>query len=1784
MINLKDFILSKKIYTGYQSEVFRGFNKNNGKSVVIKVLKLEKENEPQIARFKREYDLLKSLKEDGTVAVFDFLKEDNEFAIIMEDFAQQSLKDYLAVNTPLSIDNFLRLALKITDALEAIHRHSIIHKDLNPSNILYSREKNTVKIIDFGIASTLTREESEIKNFSTLEGSLPYISPEQTGRMNRGIDYRTDYYSLGVIFYEMATGVLPFMAEDVMELIHAHIAKSPIAPHEQRSEIPVVISKIILKLMAKAAEERYQSTYGLKTDLEQCLVAWEKERKIKEFSLGAEDVSINFHVSEKLYGRKEEQNLLVDTFQRVSSTGFTELMLVTGYAGVGKSRLIHEIRRINAIKNGYFVTGKFDQFKRNVPYFAFIQALQELINQISIESTKQIERWRTRLNDALGVNGQVILEVFPELEAIIGPQGTVQPLGLNETQNRFNLVLQNLINALATKEQPLVIFLDDLQWADNPSLTLLETLLSSLDTRYIFLLGAYRENEIDATHPLRLMQQNLIKKHVTFAEMILNPLQINHVQELLSDTLHQTIDDIKPLAKICFEKTHGNPFFLLQFLQSLYRDKLIEFNVKQGMWLYHIDKIKKKDYTDNVVDFMANRVRELSTTTQKYIQLAACLGHRFDLKTLAIISEATPTEINTALWQALEEGLISPEDSSYQLVNEQYNTQVYYSFLHDRIQQAAYSLIADKDKSKIQLAIGQLLLKNSSKEMLAENLLEIVDHINQGLSLISNREEKLKIAELNLQAGEKAKASNAYKTALNYLKTGISLLDDNKWSTHYELTLGLYTAAFEATYLAGEFSEMETYSEILFLQARSVADKIKVYEVKLNYLSAQNRFTEAIQLGRKALALYNISFPEDPKKYQAIIALLRIKWLLRNKSLEQLANLPEMTDPNWQDAMRILASVGTVAYLGHPYLAVFVILELIKLTLKYGMAPQSANGFIGYSTMLCTILKNADLGYQFGKLAIRIVDEHQFERQKPQVYMAFCMVISIWKVALDDIMPTLVNTFHQGIEVGDLENSGFKAAGYVAFLFSSGKNLKLVTDASQKYGQYLLKFGQITSYKYLFFYWYAGLRLSGATDETIKSLGADYDEKEMIAEAVKTRDASALAEIYFVKIICSYFDEDFTTALEAALACDPYLEGPAETQIIAPLIYLYSSLTFLACYPQAPKDLQKKYLSYVKRYLAKLKFRSKQAPMNYLHTYYLVLGAYYTALGKLDKSIKYFDLCILDANKNGYVNEEAIANELAAKVFLSQGNEKIAKAYLSEGHSQYLQWGALSKAKQLQEKYAHLILREEKSEGIRQVINHIGKSNQVEKANQTLDLATIIKSAQTISKEIILTNLLKRMMHIVIENAGAQKGYLLLEKEEDGQWNIEAEVTIDGAETVLQSVSPKEYLPNSVINYVMRTKKTLVIDDAMHDLTFSKDPYIRSNESKSILAMPLLKQGVLIGMLYLENKLSVNVFTQERLDLLNLLSGQIVISIDNARLYTDTINLNKNLTDLNKSLVDLNKSYARFVPQEFLNLLSKTSILDVIEGDQIQKDMTILFSDIRNFTSLSETMSPAENFAFINEFLYYIEPQISLNHGFVDKYFGDGIMSLFPTSADDALKAAIGILYALRKFNQVRKNQHKQTINIGIGLNSGKLMLGTVGDDRRMDVTVISDAVNLASRIEHITKVYHTSLLITEEVYIRLKNPALYSIRKIGSLAIKGKSKPIIVYEVFDADIPETKTLKNQSIPLFERAVTLYQTKNYSAAQSLFHEIIHQNKNDYVAKQYLKRCGTSISSWKNHHK
>ncbi len=1484
----------KLIYESANSLVYRALREADQQPVILKLLKEDYPTPTELTRYKQEYEITRNLAIDGVVKTYSLEPYQRSLVMVLEDFGATSLKEWRQ-GQPLPLKEFLQLGIKITQTLGEIHQQNIIHKDINPSNIVLNLETQELKIIDFGISTQLKRESPTLQNPHILEGTLAYISPEQTGRMNRSLDYRSDFYSLGATFYELLTGQLPFETNDALELVHCHIAKIPPFMEMGREGIPKVIVDIVMKLLAKTAEERYQSAWGIKADLEECFNQLEAKGEIADFPLGTQDISDKFQIPQKLYGREVEVETLLAAFDRVANNTQSqiEMMLVAGYSGIGKSSLVAEIHKPIIGKRGYFISGKFDQFQRNIPYLAIARAFKGLVKQLLSEGEAKLSQWREKLLDAVGSNGKIIIDVIPEVELIIGKQPTVPKLGLSETQNRFNLVFGNFIRAFCTKEHPLVIFLDDLQWADSATLKLIELMMSDTQMQCLFLIGAYRDNEVNPTHPLMMTLHNLEEKQATVNQITLAPLVSKDVNQLIADAVNSDIETAKPLAELVQSKTSGNPFFVNQFLNTLYSENLISLSLTRDcQWQWDLSQIEAQDITDNVVELMIGKVKKLPPATQQVLRLAACVGADFDLTTLAIISEKSQTEIYSQLTSALHSGLILPKSELDQnlLIQE-------YKFLHDRVQQAAYTLIDESQKQAIHLTIGRLLLHNTPPEELAEEIFTIVDHLNLGVELVKQQQEGNKIAQLNLMAGQKATAATAYRAAVNYLHTGLKLLSPDCWQFQYDLTLALHQEAAEAAYLNGDFMAMEKLAEEVFNNAKTVLDKIKVYDVKIQAVGAQGNFKEAIKIGLQALKQLGIILPEQPSQLDIQRGFEETASLYSRQEIEELINLPDMTEPEPQAAIYILSSISAAAYIAAPQLMLLIVLSMVNLSIQYGHSTWSAFSYACYGLILCGVVQEIELGYTFGKLSLTLVAQLNTKRSKARALEVLGAHVMHWKEHFRETLAILSEGYRSGVETGEFEFAGYCAFYVCDHSYFIGHEL---TDLEQKMGRYSNAISQIRRENP--FYWVAMFRqvvlnLLGQSKNPTCLVGEVYNEEQWLPLAIQANDRLGIHLLYLNKLILSYLFGEKDQAVQNAVRAEHYLDG-VTAMVVVPLWHFYDSLAHLSVFVEAAKQGKQAILNRVNTNQEKMRQWAHHAPMNFLHKFYLVEAEKARVLGQVLEAEEFYEQAIAGAKENEYIQEEALAYELAAKFYLERGRDKIAQTYMQEAHYTYTCWEAKAKVADLQAKYPQLLTKSSTSRSITTTSTIISNSTSDSQSGETLDLATVMKASQTIGKEIELDKLLTNLMTILIQNAGAQTGFLILQTA--GELVIEASGTVDDEEvSVLQSLPIANRVATSVINYVSNAQETVVETDAAQSGNFTTDPYIQGNQTKSLLCAPLLNQGQLSGIVYLENNLTTGAFTTDRLEVLQLLSGQAAIAIDNARLYN---NLEQKVSDRTQEL------------------------------------------------------------------------------------------------------------------------------------------------------------------------------------------------------------------------------------------------------------------------------------------
>jgi predicted ATPase len=957
-MHIAGYHIQEQIYESENSLVYRGRREAGDLPVILKVLKQAYPSPEKTAWFRREYELLYRLHLEGVISAYSLITDQHRSVMVLEDFGGDSLELHLKRSLRrFTLSEFLPLAVRIATILSSVHQQRIIHKDVNPSNIVWNSQTGQVKLIDFGISTILTRENPILRNPRMGEGTLAYLSPEQTGRMNRTLDYRTDFYSLGVTFYELLTGQLPFPTIDALALMHAHLAKQPFPPHELVPDISSTLSMLVMKLMAKNAEDRYQSAYGLQADLEECWRRWRTAGGIDSFSLGQDDVTDRFHIPQKLYGRTGEIGALLNAFTNVS-LGSSALVLVSGYAGAGKSALVQEVYKPITQRRGYFITGKCEQLHKNIPYAPLVQAFRGLIRQLLTEHDAQIALWQERLVAALGRNGQAIIDVVPEVALILGPQPSLPVLPPAEAQNRLNLVFLNFIRVFAKAEHPLVLFFDDLQWADSASLQIIRLLLTTPDNGSLLIIGAYRDNEVRETHPLLSIRDECQKAGSAVTHVVLRRLGLPSLYQWVADALSCSLDNGKPLAELVFAKTNGNPFFVKEFLRSLYAEELLTFDLSRKAWQWDVREIQQQNITDNVVEFLSLKLQKLQPQTQHVVKLAACIGNQFDLQILALLYKRSAAETAVDLWEALEEGVIVPLGHVYKLADfaaqdllEEISVE--YKFAHDRLQHAAYALIPDVEKRTVHQQIGRCLLWKSTADDVEQKIFDIVDQLNLGRECIARQWEGDELAALNLRAGRKAKAAAAYEASYSYFQIGVVLLGENCWERQYDLALALYVEAAETAYLSSGLEQAEPLIAIVLRQAKTVIDKVKAYEVYLHAYAARHQPMVALSTGLQVLKLLGLSLPEEPSEADVERSLRETRLALMGKRLDELIDLPEMIDPDKLAMMRILASVLHCAFVGRPELHPLIVCGMVNLSVRYGNAPLSALAYATYGLILC---------------------------------------------------------------------------------------------------------------------------------------------------------------------------------------------------------------------------------------------------------------------------------------------------------------------------------------------------------------------------------------------------------------------------------------------------------------------------------------------------------------------------------------------------------------------------------------------------------------------------------------------------------------------------------------------------------------------------------------------------------------------------------------------------------------------------------------------------------------
>jgi predicted ATPase/serine phosphatase RsbU (regulator of sigma subunit)/tRNA A-37 threonylcarbamoyl transferase component Bud32 len=1485
--------------------LYRGRRNADRAPVLLKILDGERPSAAQIARLRHEYAILQSLSVPGVIRPLGLEKVGDTLALVLEDVGGHAIGEQ---STALELTTFLRVAISMTLVVESIHRHNIIHKDIKPENFIIAADGDTrVTLIDFAVATRLSLEDRRAASVNRLEGTLAYMSPEQTGRMNRVLDRRTDLYSLGVTFYRLLTGVLPFRSTDPLELVHSHIARTPSPPHAVNPRVPAILSAMVMRLLSKNAEDRYQDVGGLRVDLERCLERLDGRGEIAPFPLGEEDFSDELRIPQKLYGREAEAQELLSTFER-TRRGSAELLLISGYSGIGKSALVNEIQR-QLLRGGRFITGKFDQLGRRIPYQPITRACAELMRSILAEPPEELARWRQKILEALGSNASVVVDLVPELELVIGPQPDVQSLGPSETQHRFEQAFQSFLQVFTSAEHPLVLFLDDLQWADPASLRLVHLVLTSPRRGHLLVIGAYRENEVDPVHPLSLALVELRKAGATTNEIKVRPLGLADVEQLLTETFGagRMESEVASLAAHVLDKTDGNPFFLHQFVGDLYKNGLLARNPATRRWAWDLQRIEATAATDNVVDFLIARLRRLGEGPQLALSLAACIGHQFDRRTLALVSERSSPEVAALLWEALREGVIAPVDANQAYVHhggaaagdewsdDELNPA--YRFLHDRVQEAAYALIGETQKQEVHLRIGRLMMARAGGE---ERLFDVVNHMNFGSALITDHAERLALAKMNLSAGRKARDAIAYAIAAKFLATCQELLGPEAWDTHASITHAACLMQAECEFACNNVDQAFRLLDLVTSHARTTLDRVAALKLRTLILSHINRLEEAIATGLDTARLLGMEFPRpDADLGPAIGAELgALGAALAGRSIESLIDLPEASDPETVALLDVLYGIIPAAAQSNTPLMVLTVAKAVNRALQRGNSRVSSYFYICYG-MVLTGGGDAETGYRLGQLGIRLnerMNVHAVSAANHFVYAAF---ISFWRRPLSESLEYFERGLKAGLDAGDYLHAAYCITFLGLYRLYSGESLDDVAGELAGKAELLQRTGNVvnrTAVKLV------ERLIACFKGETARGSlrGEALDISEMESAIVASGNRFLISTYYLYWAIARYSAGDFAAALvdlEKALPAVPPELTRAE-------ITFFAALARAGCLRTGTGGERSALLEQLQKDEKELAGWAAASPGTFGYRHALVAAELAAASGDGSRGLSQFDRAAALARENGSTFHEALANELCVAFANAQGWTRVANVYQRDARAAYQRWGAPAKAREMS-------IAGEAPE----------RADVAEVRGDQLDTLSLVKASQAISTEIVLPRLIQTLMRIVIEQAGAERGHLLLLR--DGElWVEGAAGTVEGGAFArcrlsAEGADGRATLPRSVIDYVQRTRQKVLLNDASTDSMFVADPYLRAHLSRSLLCLPLVRQGALVGMLHLENSLAGDVFSPDRVELLEVLSSQAAVSLENAILYDEMERRVEDRTrELAESLELLKRNHAQLIEAE----------------------------------------------------------------------------------------------------------------------------------------------------------------------------------------------------------------------------------------------------------------------------
>jgi len=1709
---------------GPRTRTLRVLDRRDGRLVLLRLSRHDHPSGEAIACLQHEAEVCEGLEAGATLRLLRVERQRDLPVLVFEDPGGQPLSRR-PPEAAMDLEPLLGLVRKTARALGTLHGQGLLHNNLSPRSLLLA-DDGTVRLLGLEQAAAPGEPPPHRPEQRPLE-DLHYLSPEASGRLQRAPDRRSDVYALGICLYELLTGRTPFAASDPMAVIHGHLARSPEPPHRLASWIPEGLSALVLKLLAKQPDDRYQSLRGLLADLEECSSQWRRYGWIEAFPLGSADRGDRLVIPQRLFGRTADRRRLLDLVEEALAGGVAMVGLC-GTAGIGKSSLIESLRPDLQGRRCLVAEGKCDQLGLNIPYAPLLQAFAALVRLVLSDSPEALQDWRERLQAAVGGGGPLLVEVLPELGLVLGPQPPPEPLAPLEAQNRFRQVVLQFLAVFAQPQHPLVLVLDDLQWADQGSLALLRELLLHDGGKHLLVIGAWRDQELGPTHPLPALLAQLSAQAARLETIQLQPLHVDDVNHLLAASFGCPAAECLELARRLEDTTGGNPFFLTQLLQNLFREGQFRFDGER--WLWDLESIRAATFPDDVVSMVLGEMKRLPAPVQRTLTLAACLGNRFEPATLALVGGQSSAMVQRHLGEVEAANLVAP-------LGRAGSPEKAYRFLHDRIQQAAYAALADeRERAAIHLRVGRSMLAGRDGPGEGQ-LFDLVDHLNRGLPLIEDSEELIQLAGLNLEAGRRAKASVAYASALSYLERGVALLPEGAWGERHDLAYALHKDLLECQYLCGAIEQAQETAALLLRHVRDRLERAEVQGLRMVLATALNRMGEVLELGYPALRDLGLPLPTAPAAVRRAQRLetWRIQRLLLGRSIPSLADGPPLRDPLQLARLNLMAQMIPALYYTDMESSHLCYLRMARLSMQHGHAPVTPMAYLGLGRFLGEMRGRIGQRQQFGRVGLQLAEHYGSQALLCKALFLYGGFIHGWSDAAVDAAQHLRRAFEAGMASGDLVWACYANNVLCMQLVFLGRPYGEIEAESQRCLDHARQVGEHYTPVFLLITRQLARCLQGRTRSATDLSDEEFDEgaqRALLEQRPEFRVALHWYQLCKTQVLL--LAGEHRQALAMARAAESTRDAALGMLQTAEDPFLQALCLTAVLQEEADPALRHLHGSTLRGLARELERRAAQCPANFRHRALLLRAEIAWVDGRPMQAQALYGQAIQASLEAGHGPLAAYGHTRAAALHRSLGDSVAARAHAEEARSRQQRLGRVARPGSAD--------------------SSLGPESGL--LGRSLDLHSLIESLQALSREILLDRLLDRIVGILLANAGAERVVLVLD---DGdQALIQAEGRADPRQVeVLQArpLAESRDLPLSIVRMVRRLRHPLVLADAAAEGEFRHDPRVMAAGLRSVLCLPLTLQSQVLGVVYLENNLASNVFGSLRLETIEILGTQLAISLENASLYGE--------------MARINRSYGRFIPHEFLSFLGRDSILDVELGDQVLKRMTVLFADIREFTAISEQLTPKESFDFLNGYLRLVGPIIRVNNGFIDKYIGDAVMALFPGSAADAVRAALAIQREVAAYNQERGGSDAVPLRIGIGIHTGDLMLGTVGEEERMESTVISDAVNLADRVEDLTKTFGCSIALTADTLKELPASMVVTVRSLGDLQVRGKALPVKVLELIDS---EDAAAMLATLERFELGVEHFHGGRLAAAAEAFSAVLQMDPEDSVAAEFLRRC------------